>query len=126
MVTDKLMIFTLLVLAGFYSCEKDEIKVEKQVKIEQNPLLNKDGGDDDDDPIVQGLVYRDSVLLENVITEIIPDTSQTPIGVTNLNGFQFRVPLGKYYLKVTPNHETSVFSEVFDVTGDVVMNVILE
>ncbi|MCJ8289270.1 MAG: hypothetical protein HRT58_08130 [Crocinitomicaceae bacterium] len=119
------LIFTLLVVIGFCSCNKDEFAKNERGHLTITPSEAK-GGDDDDDPIVQGIVLDNDTLVVDVVTAIIPEFSETPVDVTNANGFSFQVPRGNYYLKVTQAENEPIQTEVFNVTEDISLTVNLD
>ena len=119
------LVFTLLVVIGFCSCDKDESVKSKGVSLKITPQEEK-GGDDDDDPIVQGVVLNGDTLAENVVIAIIPEFSEIPVDVTNANRFTFQVPVGNYYLKLTQAKNDPIQTEVFNVAEDIEVTVHLD
>jgi hypothetical protein len=126
MKVSNLMLFTLLVLVGFCSCEKDSVKPSKSAVVEINPLFLKEGGDDDEDPIIQGHIFDDGILVDTVTTSIIPAGSQIPIRTTTDNSFQEQVPNGTYFFEITPEGEDPVTTGNYVIDDDVEIRVYLD
>lgn len=116
------LVFTILVVIGFCSCDKDESVENKRVTLKITHQEAK-GGDDDDDPIVQGVVLDGDTLAENVVIAIIPEFSEIPVDVINVNHFSFQVPVGNYYLKLTQAENEPIQTEVFNVAEDIQVTV---
>ena len=110
--------FTLLVVIGFCSCNKVELTQNERIPVVVKPSDTK-GGDDDDDPIIQGIVLFDDTVALDVVTAIIPEFSEIPLDVTTANGFLFQVPRGNYYLKVTQAENEPELTEVFSITENI-------
>lgn len=121
-----LMMFTLLVLFGFCSCEKEEVKISKTSTIEINPSAAKDDGDDDDDPIIQGRVLEDNQLVDSVVTEIYSTSTRTLVRETGNNGFNLQVPVGTYFFKITQEGESLIETDDFQVLDDIDITIYLD
>lgn len=105
-----------MIIAGFCSCDKEEeLTKTKQAKIELETRPNNDrGGDDDEDPIIQGLVIRQGIAISNPDEiSIISDSSNLVVETTQNNGFTFKVPSGSYKIKVKPENEPAQYTAPF-------------
>lgn len=124
---NSLQLFTLLVLVGFASCEKEENILTQEENVIFEVLQLKEGGDDDEDPIVQGVVTdRQENPLEGVLVEIYEQDGIFPVDteITSEDGlFSFQVPKGKYFLMVTPPNQNPVTSDVFNLVSNMSITV---
>ncbi len=115
---------TIITIGGFCSCSKVTLEEDKTGKLCVTTIDNLEkGGDDDDDPIIQGLVLDNeespvsnaTVHLYKAGTTTILDTD-----VTDSNGeFDFVVTAGDYYFKVIPQVQNPVTTNPITVTADV-------
>ena len=119
------LILALFAVIVFGSCTKQETKPNESALVTIQPLGTK-GGDDDDDPIVQGIVLEDDTIALDVVTAIIREGTSIPLDVTNANGFSFQVPRGNYYLKVTQASNDPVCTDLFSVSEDMYVTVNLD
>lgn len=119
---NNLQVFTLLILVGFCSCQKDVVKVSPvELKSFEVQTL-KEGGDDDEDPIVQGkVVDADENPINGALVEIYEETAAFPTDSATSDSFgkfEFQVPEGNYYLMVTLTGRNPVSTDVFNVDSD--------
>lgn len=121
---NNIQIFTLLVLVGFASCDKVETEVQ-DVNFEVENL--KEGGDDDEDPIVQGkVVNAQSNPINGARVDIYEENGIFPVDsmTTGSSGlFEFQVPEGNYFLMVTVPGRNPVSSDVFTLDSNVYIEV---
>jgi len=109
------------------SCEKEQLKPEEKVKTSNGQA--KDGGDDDDDPVIRGKVKKSNGLaVDNASVETFEYGSDDKLGTVytdELGDYGYKVPPGIYYLKVTnPNSNIAVYTDTVHVhDDDVVLNV---
>jgi hypothetical protein len=108
------------------SCEKEQLKPEQKVKTSNEQA--KDGGDDDDDPVIRGKVKKSNGLaVDNASVETFDYETDDKLGTVytdELGDYSQKVPAGIYYLKVTnPNSNISVYTDTIHVHSDVIVNV---
>lgn len=116
-----------MVTTVLFSCEKEQNNVDKRLDVQVSEMQLKDGGDDDEEPIVQGIVFQsDSSLASGVYTEILPESSTTVLNATTANPSSFHVPEGTYYLRITPSGQSPILTNVFAVTSNVTVTVYLD
>jgi len=125
MKNEKLLIFTLLVLVGFCSCDKKDVRKNQKARVEVISTA-REGGDDDEDPIIQGFVYDQGVLVDSVRTSIIPAGTNDTLASTEDNGFTMQVPPGSYYFEVAPDGKDSVTTDDFSVLSDMEIHIHLD
>jgi hypothetical protein len=116
---------SIMIIAGFYSCEKAEIEEVKKARIVVEEVHNDRGGDDEEEPIIQGWVKDEDdqtpISGANVKIFHINQSNPTASRITDINGeFQMTVPTGTYYFKVTHAGSTTQTNNI-TVNGD--MNV---
>ena len=113
----------MLVLVGFCSCQKEEVNASKTESVSLEFQNLKEGGDDDEDPIVQGkVVDGEDNPVGNAFVEIYEDGAAFPLDSTTTDAtgeFEFQVPMGSYYLMVTLPGQNPVSSDVFEVESNV-------
>lgn len=119
------LILALFAVIVFGSCTKVEVQTNERIPVTIEPSQTK-GGDDDDDPIVQGIVLLNDTLAVDVVTAIIREGTNIPVDATNANGFSFQVLEGNYYLKVTQAENDPVLTDVFSVSEDISVTVDLD
>lgn len=117
-----MLIVCLVLVTGIYSCEKEVVKPSNDAILEISPTV-KAGGDDDEDPIIQGFVKDNGVLVDSVITAIVPSGTTIPYATTSNNGFNVQVPAGTYFFEVTPQGKSTVTTDEFSVQEDVAINI---
>lgn len=104
-----------MILAGcLASCEKSDIEKQNEkghVIVRPIGNDNRGGGDDEEDPIVDGLVEDgNGVEVPNAEVEIFEARGAVAIDsdTTDSNGiFQVVVPVGDYYFEVTSGGSTT-------------------
>ncbi len=129
------MIASLLILVGMgaitVSCKKEENTKFRKAKITSCDLNNKDGGEDDDDPIIRGRVKkRNNLVVYNAHVETMTYLSNVKVGdqyTDSLGEFQQTVTIGKYYFKVTvPGVSTPYVTDTIHVNADRNVNIIVD
>lgn len=112
----KFMIASLLILVGMgaitVSCKKEQSVKNRRAQVEVVTL--KDGGEDDDDPIIQGRVKKKHSLsaIDNAYVETITYSTEKVVNASysnNEGGFEHRVPVNMYYFRVTVPGQTTPF-----------------
>lgn len=115
----KLPVVLLALLAGtFVSCEKNQYASTPTALIETQTYPTKDGGEDDEEPIVQGMIFVDSVLATSVETSICEEFTTTELDHSPSNPCSFQVPEGNYYLRISVSNGTPVNTDVFAVSAN--------
>jgi len=123
----KLPVVLLALLVGtFVSCEKNKYEPTSTASIETQTYPTKDGGEDDEEPIVQGMVFIDSVLATNVETAIYEEFATTELEHSASNPSSFQVPEGNYFLRIFPPNQSPVNTSVFVVTANMDVKVYLQ
>ncbi len=118
-------LLTLTVLATLMaSCEKVEIDVsetEQEGRVVITSTNYDRGGDDEEEPIVRGVVQTgNGVAVSNATVKIFEDgnTSHSGTDTTNANGeFEITVPAGNYYFQVTLSGSTTT-TNVITINND--------
>lgn len=111
------MLASLLILVGMgaitVSCRKGQnAKNYKKTQVEL--VTSKDGGEDDEDPIIQGRVKKKHSLsaIDNAYVETISYTTNeiSRASYSDEDGeFQHQVPADIYYFRVTVSGESTPF-----------------
>ena len=104
------------------SCEKEQLK-PTECKGKTTIEHTKDGGDDDDDPVIRGKVKNKNSLV--VIPGAGVETCSYPAGITvatkvtdSLGDFEEQIPVGIYYFKITPVGGSTVTTDTIRVNKD--------
>ncbi len=105
------------------SCEKEQLKPTKQ-----SCSQTRDGGDDDEDPVIRGKVKKSNFTpVNNAHVETMVYGTNARFGETytdELGDYEQKVDPGIYYLKVTnPNSGIPVYTDTMHVSSDREMNV---
>ena len=114
------------------SCEKEQIKPTKESKVKTPETQAKDGGDDDDDPVIRGKIRKSNLtFVDNASVETFEYGTDEKIGTTytdELGDYGQKVTAGIYYLKVTNlNSNNYVFTDTVHVDkDDVILNVTVD
>lgn len=119
-------IAALFILIGLgvitVSCEKEKTAPRKaELTIE----YAKDGGDDDEDPVIRGKVKKKNsvVVISGATVEILTYGTNIKIGeeyTDSLGNFEDQVPAGIYYFKVTiPGNSIPIVTDSVHVSKDV-------
>lgn len=110
------LIASLVILIGMgaitVSCKKDRNAVNRKGQVTcENPT--RDGGDDDEDPIIQGKVRKQNFTPhEDAFVETMAYGSNIRVATDytdELGEFERKVEAGIYYFKITPYGETVPF-----------------
>lgn len=107
-----------LCLVGVYSCQKEDVRPTAGNDINITPLGFRDGGDDDEDPIIQGYIKKDSVLVDSVRTFIFPTGSQAFVFQTENSNFEAQVPKGSYFFQFISSVGDTTTTSDYWVGGD--------
>lgn len=115
----------LMILSS--SCTKTTFQCGKEASF---ILIQKDGpcqrtGEDDEDPIIQGLVQDgESNPIANALVELIPQGENSAIDsdTTDSQGnFEVQGPVGWYFIRVTPQGLSPVDTDDFELLDDATM-----
>lgn len=120
---------TLMILAGFTtSCEKEEVAEENVARVIVTPIGDERGGDDEEEPIVHGVVEDGNGNgVANADVKIYEVGSSTPTDgeITDSNGeFTMQVPAGDYYFKVTHSGNTTTTNNI-SITQNVNVTIVI-
>ncbi len=133
MCLNKKMICALLIVVGFCACTKEECQKSGRASlavVSTNSGFSRDGGDDDEEPAIQGLVMDSSGnTLSGAKVELILENKVDPIRteVCDTRGmFEMTAPVANYYFRVTPVGGESSNTEVFALVEDVHVTIIVE
>lgn len=120
------MLASLLILVGMgaitVSCKKEQVIKSRKAQVEVVTL--KDGGEDDDDPIIQGRVKKkhNFAPIDNAYVETIAYSSDNTIrtSYTDSDGaFEHQVPASIYYFRVTvPGESTPIITDTVHVSSN--------
>lgn len=116
------MVLVLSIGGMTMSCEKEQLKPAEcngKTTIEHT----KDGGDDDDDPVIRGKVKNKNTLVAipgaGVETFTYSTGTKVATKVTDsLGDFDEQLPVGIYYFKVTPVGGSTVTTDTVHVNGN--------
>jgi hypothetical protein len=120
---------TLCILAGFFSsCEKVELIPGGEANILSiTPLNEFRGGDDDEDPIIQGLVADSQQSgIASAQVELVKSGKTRAFRTTTTDtdgAFTVQAPAGDYYFRITPSGGSPSNTSVFTLTVDVSMTI---
>ncbi len=118
---------TLLIALGAItvSCKKEQCV--KHQKAQLTTVQVKDGGDDDEDPVIRGKVKKNSLEVDSAYVETMTYLTNLRVGAvyTDENGdFEQRVEKGVYYFKVTlPGYSTPYITDTVHVNNDIQVNI---
>ncbi len=120
---------TLLILASLIpSCKKVEIIPGDEANIVSiTPLNELRGGDDDEDPIIQGLVVDgEQNAVPNAQVELVKSGRTNAYCTTTSDSsgeFTVQAPAGDYFFRITPSGSDPTSTSVFTLTVDVSMTI---
>ena len=123
----KYFIMSLMIFGGVIACEKADVEAETHNGRALITLQNDNrGGDDDEEPILQGIVENSNGNpVANADVQIFVVGSNTPYTseISDIKGeFTMTVPAGSYFFKVISNGVTTTTNSI-NVNGN--MNVTL-
>ncbi|WP_430406286.1 Vmc-like lipoprotein signal peptide domain-containing protein [Fluviicola sp.] len=128
-----LMLASLLILVGVgaitVSCKKQVVKNRKtQVEV----VTSKDGGEDDEDPIIQGRVKKKHSLsvIDDAYVETISYTTNeiSQASYSDDNGeFEHQVPVDVYYFRVTvPGESTPFITDTVTINENSIVTILID
>lgn len=115
MKSNTILIASLLILIGMgaitVSCKKVSHKKAEIIECDEP---SRDGGGDDEDPVIRGRVKKKNtfVPIDSAYVETLSSPSHTKVGdcYTDANGdFSQRVSAGIYYFKILPPGATTPY-----------------
>lgn len=129
------LIASLVILIGMgaitVSCKKDRNAVNRKAQIVTCENQTRDGGDDDEDPIIQGKVKKQNFTpVDDAFVETMSYGSNICVATDytdELGEFERKVEAGIYYFKITPYGETVPFiSDTVHVSQNVQVTFIVD
>jgi hypothetical protein len=107
------------------SCKKEQ--PAQRLKAQMTTAQAKDGGDDDEDPVIRGKVKKNNLALFGAEVETVTYGTNVRIGsvyTDSLGEFAQHVSKGTYYFKVTvPGFSTPYVTDTVSVTKDTEVNI---
>lgn len=120
------LLFTILMLTGLFACGKEETiksEVTKTAKVTITSIAEREGGDDDEDPVIQGIILNAlSETVSSATVELIPKNGIefVDVDLTDNDGqFSLVGETGSYFIKVILEGGTTVITEDFSLTENI-------
>jgi hypothetical protein len=103
---NKILLASLLILIGVgaitISCEKEKTANLQRARISAS--RQKDGGDNDEDPVIRGKVKKNNLPISGALVETIDRDTKVRVGsaaTNDLGEFTQHVAKGTYFFRVT-------------------------
>ena len=129
------LVASLVILIGMgaitVSCKKECNKKNRKAQIVTCEGVTRDGGGDDEDPIIQGKVKKQNFTpVDTAFVETMAYGSNIRVGTdytNNLGEFEQKVDAGIYYFRITPFGESTPFvTDTVHVADDIQVTIIID